>query len=70
MHADNDGNILAFLAEFIPYCDSHYLLPLDVPPSNFLSVPKVLAAAANGSLEPEVDDDDDPLWSDALASPE
>jgi hypothetical protein len=67
---NDDGNVLAFLAEFIPYCDTHYLLPLDVPSSDFLSAPEVLVAAENGSLEPALDVDDDPLWSEALASPE
>ena len=67
---DDDGNVLAFLAEFVPYCDTHYLLPLDLPVSEFSSAPEVLAAAVNGSLEPEMDVDDDPLWSEALASSE
>jgi hypothetical protein len=67
---NDDGNVLAFLAEFMPYCDMHYLMPVDVIPSDFLSVPEVLAAAADGSLEPEMDADNDPLWSDVLASPE
>jgi hypothetical protein len=69
VHAKDNGNVLTFLAEFMSYCDSHYLLPIDVPASNFLSDPEVLAATRNGSLEPEVDGDDDPLWSDMLASP-
>ena len=69
MDDDGDGNVLAFLAEFIPYCDTHYLLPLDIPASNFNSVPKVLIAAADSSLEPDLDADDNPLWSEALASP-
>ncbi len=67
---DGDGNVLAFLAKFVPYCDTHYLLPLDVPTSHFDSVPEVLTAATDGSLEPDLDADDDPLWSEALASPE
>jgi len=66
---NNDGNVLAFLAEFIPYCDTHYLLPLNVPTSDFLSAPEVLMAAEDGSLEPELDVNDDLLWSKALASP-
>jgi hypothetical protein len=70
MHAEDNGNVLTFLAEFMSYCDSHYLLPINVLASNFLSGSEVLAAARNGSLEPEVDGDDDPLWSDMLASPE
>ena len=65
---DRDGNVLAFLAEFVPYCNTYYLLPLDVPASDFVSMPEVLAAATSGSLEPNMDADDDPLWSEALTS--
>jgi hypothetical protein len=65
---DGDGNVHAFLAEFVPYCDTHYLLPLDVPASDFVSMPEVLAAAVSGSLEPNMDADNDPLWSEALTS--
>ena len=54
----------------MPFCDSHYLLPLDVPSSDFASVPEVLAAVTNGILKPEVDIEDDPLWSEAMVSPE
>jgi hypothetical protein len=68
VHAEDNSNVLTFLAEFMSYYD--YLLPIDVPASNFLSGPEVLAAIRNGSLEPEVDGDNDPLWSDMLASPE
>jgi hypothetical protein len=67
---DSNGHIIAFLAEFVPFCASHCLLPLDVPSSDYTSVPEVLAAVANGILELEVDIDDDPLWSEAMASPE
>jgi hypothetical protein len=61
---------MAFLVEFVPFCDSHCLLPLDVPSSDFDSIPKVLAAVTNGILEPEVDIDDNLLWSEAMASNE
>ena len=54
----------------MPFCDSHYLLPLDVPSSDFASVPEILAAVMNGILKPEVDIKDNPLWSEAMASPE
>jgi hypothetical protein len=67
---DGNGHVMAFLAEFVPFYTSHCLLPLDVPSSDYTSVPEVLAAVANGILEPEVDINDDPLWSEAMASPE
>ena len=69
MQDDGNGHVMAFLAEFVPFCDSHCLLPLDVPASDFASIPEVLATVANGILDPEVDIDDDPLWSEAMASP-
>ena len=67
---DGDSNVLAFLAEFVPYCNTHYLLPLNVSASDFVSVPEVLAAATSSFLEPDMDADDNPLWSEALTSPE
>ena len=67
---NGDGNVLAFLAEFVLYCNTHYLLPLDVPTSDFISISEVLTAAVTGSLEPEMEADNDPLWSEALTSPE
>jgi hypothetical protein len=69
MDNDGDSNVLAFLAEFVPYCDTHYLLSVNVAASDFTSVPEVLTAAADGSLEPNLDVDDNPLWSKALALP-
>ena len=65
----DDGNVAAFLAEFVSYCDTHWLVPLDFPISDFVSIPEILVAAVNGFLDPEVDIDDNPLWSEAMASP-
>jgi hypothetical protein len=58
------------LAEFVSYCDTHCLVSLEVSTSDFVSIPKVLAAAINSFLEPEVDVKDDPLWSKAIVSSE
>ena len=58
----------AFLAEFDPFCDSHHLIPLDVTSADTASVPELVAAIADGSLEPELEDE--PKWHDALRSPE
>ena len=44
-------------------------LPLNIAASDYTSVPEVLATVMNGLLEPEVDINDDPLWSKAMASP-
>jgi hypothetical protein len=64
---DDDGNVLA-LAEFVPYCNTHYLLPLDVLISDFPSIPEVLVAAMDGILDLELDVEDDPLWSEAVTA--
>ena len=58
----------AFLAEFSPFCDSHDLLPLDVASTDAASVPDLVAAIADGSLEPDLEDE--PKWHEALRSPE
>ena len=58
----------AFLAEFSPFCESHDLLPLDVTSSDAASVPDLIAAIADGSLEPDLEDE--PKWHEALRSPE
>jgi len=67
---DDNGKVLAFLAEFMPFCDTHTLLPLDLPDALPLSAPEILAATAASTLEPELDIEDDPKWSKALASDE
>ena len=54
----------------IPFIDSHLLLPLDISDLSTFSVDSVLSVIADGSLEPSVDSDDDPLWAEAMASPE
>jgi len=60
--------IHAFLAEFTPFCDSHNLLPLDVTSTAASSIPDLVAAIVDGSLEPELEDE--PKWHEALRSPE
>ena len=59
--------IHAFLAEFTPFCDSHDLLPLNVTSTAATSVPDLVAAIVDGSLEPELEDE--PKWHSALQSP-
>ena len=44
------------VTEFSPVCDSHDLLPLDVTSTNADSVPDLVAAIADGSLEPKLED--------------
>jgi Reverse transcriptase (RNA-dependent DNA polymerase) len=67
--AHNNDHAFALLAEFSPLRDTHDIYPLDLLTEN-LSVPEVLSALADGSLDPVPDSDDDPSWASALASPE
>jgi len=66
----NDLLTSAFLSEFAPFCDSHSLLPLDISDISPYSLDSALSAIADGSLEPYCDDDDNPKWAEAMASPE
>ena len=62
----------AFLSDFSPLRNSHYLLPLAFNDS-FLSFPSVgeaLMALATGATDLSLDPDNDPLWATAIASPE
>jgi hypothetical protein len=65
-----DDCMSAFLSEFVPFIDSHSLLPIDISDLCDFSVDSVLSAITNGSLEPSADLDNDPLWAKAMASPE
>jgi hypothetical protein len=61
---------VAFLSEFSPFRESHSLIPLDLSDLSPYSLNGALAAIADGSLEPLLDDDDNPKWAEAMASPE
>jgi hypothetical protein len=61
---------VAFLSEFSPFHESHSLLPLDTSDLSPHSLDSALATIADGDLEPVYDDDDDPTWAEAMASPE
>ena len=72
---DNEAHdyTAAFLSEFSPLRDSHYLLPLTLDPSfvsSSSSLGDALTALATGSTELTLDSDDDPLWATAIASSE
>ena len=60
----------AFINEYIPVRDTHELLPADLSLDNFPDVEEVLSTLADGSLEPTVHDDDEPLWAQAITSDE
>jgi hypothetical protein len=70
MFASGDQFLMsAFLSEFSPFHDYYTLLPLDTSNISPHSLESVLSAIANGSLEPYYDaDDDDPKWTEAMAS--
>jgi hypothetical protein len=61
-------SVHAFLAEFLPFCNSHNLLPLNVAFTDATSVPDFVTAIADGSLEPDLEDE--PKWHEALQLPE
>ena len=61
---------VAFLAEFSPFWDSHSLIPLDLSDLSPYSLDGALAAITDGLLEPLLDNDNDPKWAKAMASPE
>ena len=60
----------AFLSEFSDFCNTHDLLPLDLPPRCDLPLDVFLSDVKTGSFEPRCDTDDDPSWQEALVSPE
>jgi hypothetical protein len=63
----------AFLSEYAPVRDTHWhqLIPADLTPDpSISSLDEALSAIADGSMEPILDSGDDPLWADALASPD
>ena len=67
----SDDHTHAFLAEYSTVRDTHDLIPTDIsvegPPP---TIDTVLTALSNGSLEPSLADDDEPTWSQAMASSE
>jgi hypothetical protein len=68
---DDQPQIHVFLTEYAPIRDTHYLLPLSLDSSSAsLSVDEVLAALSTGNTEAILDDNDDPSWATALASPD
>jgi len=61
----------AFLAEFAPLRDTHFLLPIELDLSQSCStVGEALTAMAVGATDLVLDPDDDPNWANAIASPE
>lgn len=70
-HIDSGDYTNAFLAEFTPLRDTHFLLPLELELSQSCSsVSEVLSALTVGATDLVLDPDDDPLWATAIASPE
>jgi hypothetical protein len=64
-------HLSAFLTEYAPVRDTHYLIPLTLEVSlSFNSVDTVLTAISDGSAEAKLDDDDDPSWATAVSLPE
>jgi hypothetical protein len=62
----------ALLSEFSPVRDTHDLIPVDLHirlGDSLITMDKVLSAIADGTIEPESDMGDDPMWAKAMASP-
>ena len=59
----------ALLSKFIPFHDTHDLLPLDFD-DIFLPIESILSALTDGTLSPVLDSTDDPSWAEAMASSE
>jgi hypothetical protein len=68
----NQANDLhnALLSEYIPFHDSHDLIPLDFVPSEFDSIHIFLSSLSDGSTEPNFDSNDDLSWATAMKSME
>jgi len=58
----------AFLTSYSPVCNTHDLLPADVPLEGFLSISEVLTTLSDGTLHLSSPKDDNPSWAAALAS--
>jgi hypothetical protein len=69
-HQNVDPRTMAFLTEYSPLCESHDLIPMELPTDAEPTIDEVLAAIADGTMEPEIDPDDEPKWADTIALPE
>ena len=58
----------ALLTEYSSIHNMHDLLPADFSFDNSPSLDDVLAMLIDGSIEPTIDPDNDPLWAQAIAS--
>ena len=73
MVENHQDHALTILMEYSSVRDTHDLFPADLHFHDELpSIDEVLTSLSNGSLSPsaETDDEDEPLWAHALASPE
>ena len=60
-----------FLSKYSPVRNTHDLLPADLSIEDLpSSIKEVLAALSNGSIEPIINPDNEPLWAHAMASDE
>jgi len=61
---------LAILTEYSDVRDTYELLHTDLCLDDTLSIEDALAALSDSSFKPELEPDDEPIWAQALASPE
>ena len=70
-NSDTHDYSAAFLSEFSPLRDSHYLLPVTLDPSfisSSSSLGDALMTLATDGTKLTLNSDDDPLWAMAIAS--
>ena len=61
----------AFISEYSPVRESHDLFPLSLSPDLLShSLDSALSSLSDGTIVPAPESSDDPLWSEALVSPE
>jgi hypothetical protein len=69
-HIPDHSPLVSFITEFLPLRQTHYLHPCHLDPHLFQDINLTLMALTDGSTELEVQPDDDPSWTQAIASPE
>ena len=71
--AQPDDHTEAFLAEFAPLHQTHFLFAANLDPTfpaSSFPIDQVLSGLADGNIEPILDSSNEPSWAQALASPE
>src|SRR5712671_6170731 len=65
---NNPSPLFSFIAEFLPFHDTHYLHPCHLDAETFDTINSVITALHNDSITLEIDPDDEPSWRKAVSS--